>query len=176
MSAVEQTSVEAMIDEWRETGITNMHELAEKIVDDLSRETLINWIAQLLSHGGKNPSFRRRARFFEPHVEIETGTAPEREGVEIARMVLNLSKQPISRQYDQRWNVNGVEKETRELTVDGDLKQMIEAREKVARYTIFQLRYLQEVRVLAKKHKAKVLGDLEEKGIPLPSVELQVAL
>lgn len=166
---LERSSVNKLINEWRDAGIIDPLELAEKLLDEAPRETLVHWLARQLRIDG--PVATGRRKFFEPEVEEiipENGTA-----IVYARMVLNLAKRPLAEQYGQVWYVNGVERETRELTA-ADVTHMIDNRKKAARYTFFQAEFLSAVLALMKKHKVQVLGELEEKGISLPSIERKI--
>jgi hypothetical protein len=69
------------------------------------------------------------------------------------------------------WFVAGTHKETRDLTVS-DVRWLIADRRRRLAEAIAQVKWLQLVEEFARKHKVKTLGDLEQKGIDLPSIDV----
>lgn len=72
--------------------------------------------------------------------------------------------------WGKRWLVDGTYRETRALTL-ADLDWLIADRSRISDEARAQVAFFAANVALARKHKAKVLGDLERKGIGLVEVD-----
>jgi len=167
MAIAVETTLRILLDEYRSKGIRSERDIAidllknePDIFDKLPEATRINALAEALR--GLNATKRNSI------IRSERTTTEGKNGTRESVMRISVSG---SSYWEAQWHVGSEIKTTRELTpADIDVliadyqDEIVERRGKV--------HWLVACKGLAAKHRAKALGDLEKKGIDLPSIEV----
>jgi len=158
-TVLEVVSLSQLVAQQREAGVTDVEEIAARILADLPEADLLRIIAHYIRH---RVIARQRRQHIGAREEIVELTGGRRESV------MRMSYGPKA--WSSVWWVDGVTKETRELTPK-DAETLIRVRRGQARALLLEIKFLQAMQDLARSHKAATFGDLEARGVPLPVLE-----
>jgi hypothetical protein len=164
----DHTSLRALVDQHAEPGDTPtvaaarlLDRYGPELFNLLSREAVLSMLAaavRALTYASRKDSglvARRDVR--------ETG--------EVVVPVIRIAAAGKA-YWSTRWRVaGGQEKETRELTIP-DVEYLIRRRQSQREELRAQIVWLLACVKIARQHKAATLGDLEKRGIALPTIEI----